>query len=462
MKQFVNPNSAKKGSFRFLYILALVAFLTATGPAMKTYEAIIPEASALPVFAEVSADDASQTADFSNGEQADAIVESSPQDLLRADTKVVTIKKGDTQQLTEKPTEQEATAKDTANESTDPEATEAIKLEDGGETLVKDTEDKQGFFDRLEKFLFPSPIEIDYELVKPNVVGNVMVLMYHGLLPKKPHADYMRTINDFKSDLQKLYDGGYRLVSLSDLIENNISVPAGTTPVVLTFDDGLATAFSLVEKDGKLVPKEDCAVDIINKFSENHKDFGRAGIFFVNGNQTVFKGAGTIEQRFKYLVDNGYEIGNHTFSHKQLNKLNSQQLQAEIGKLDFHVDSFLPGYKINAVAYPYGVRPRDNLLGYTISGEYDGRKYNYALGIKEGQTGASAAPNHKKFDPLNFPRVRGSDNAETDLGWQLRYFEKHPELRYISDGFPNRISVPKKYEGNVNMDSIGDKELYVY
>lgn len=307
-----------------------------------------------------------------------------------------------------------------------------------------------------------NPTEIDYEKIKPYEVGQIMILMYHGIVEGKAPSSYQRNVDDFKKDLELLYNGGFRLIKLQDLIDNNISVEAGYTPVILTFDDGIETSFSLVQQDGKLVPKENSAVDILNKFSESHPDFGKAATFYINGSAEPFKGAGSLKERFTYLIENGYDIGNHTFAHKDLSTLNKDQLESEIGKVEKIIKDELPNYKVTSLSYPFGKRPTEELRAYGLNGSFEGLEYTYAIALREGQSGASSSPNHIKYDPLNIPRVRGSNDENTDLGWQLEQYKTMPELKYISDGDPNTISVPKDYEGNVNKESLGNKKLNIY
>jgi hypothetical protein len=89
--------------------------------------------------------------------------------------------------------------------------------------------------------------------------------------------------------------------------------------------------------------------------------------------------------------------------------------------------------------------------------------YKYAAGLRVGPNGKiRVAPNHVTYDPLNLPRVRGSEGEDGDLWSFFQYYEKHPGYRYISDGDPNRISLPQQYEKNVNKETLGDKELYLY
>lgn len=311
----------------------------------------------------------------------------------------------------------------------------------------------------------PTPKPIDYTVVKPYEVGQIMILMYHGIEPEVAEKDvYQRSIADFKNDLSELYDRGFRVLSLKDLINNNITTEAGFTPVVITFDDGISTSFSLVSENGKLVPKPDCGFDILMKFNEQHPDFGMAATFFVNGNNDPFKGAGTQAERFEYLIANGCDIGNHTYSHAYLNKLNAEEIAEEIGKVDEMIKTALPGYTPVGVSYPFGIRPADDLKKLVLDGTYNGKAYHYDFALREGMSEASNIPNRNGYDVLNIPRARGSSTKDetTDLWGRLRLYETNPEYRYISDGNPNRIAVPKQYEDNVNKESIGDKELFVY
>lgn len=311
----------------------------------------------------------------------------------------------------------------------------------------------------------PTPAPIDYEAVRPYEVGQIMVLMYHGIEKEvAPNDYYQRTVEDFKNDLLELYNRGFRVISLKDLINNNITTEAGYTPVVITFDDGRPSSFSLASENGRLVPTPDCGLDILMKFNEQYPDFGMAATFFINGNNDPFKGAGTQKERFEYLIANGCDIGNHTYSHPYLNKLNAEQIMEEVGKVDEMIKAALPDYMPVGVAYPFGIRPEEELRGLVLDGTYNGKAYHYDFALREGMSEASNIPNRNGYDVLNLPRARGSDTEgeTTDLWGRLRFYEENPEYRYISDGNPDRIAVPKQYEDNVNKESLGGKELYIY
>jgi peptidoglycan/xylan/chitin deacetylase (PgdA/CDA1 family) len=299
-------------------------------------------------------------------------------------------------------------------------------------------------------------------LPPPNEVGHIMVLMFHGVDQGRARQPYMCTAEAFQEFLRRLYADGFRTLPLGDLMENRVTTPAGYTPVVLTFDDGLPTAFSLREGPLGLGPDPGCAVGLLERFAEAHPDFGRAATFFINGRPQTFAGDGTLAQRLQWLADRGYELGNHTFSHRGLEDAAGEEIQAELGRLEAWLAPLVPGYVMKAVAYPYGQRPPRALRTFMLAGEYQGRPYRYAWALKEGQNGASAAPNHVAFDPLAIPRVRGTDNAVTDLGWYLARYRQVPGLRYISDGDPDVITVPKSLEEQVNRQSLAGKRLAVY
>ncbi|MCL2420322.1 MAG: polysaccharide deacetylase family protein [Defluviitaleaceae bacterium] len=312
--------------------------------------------------------------------------------------------------------------------------------------------------------LAPEP---DPEPIFPNEVGEIMILVYHGLHEETP-GPYDRLTSDFRNDLQMLYDQGYRLISMADLINNNITTPAGYTPVVLSFDDSLPSAFSLKElEDGTLTPVPDTAVYIINAFYEKNPSFGRTAIFFVNAWREPFEGEGTLEARFRYLIDNGFEVGNHSYNHPDFSRLNAQRLQQEMGSLNQFIRRHLPDYQSLAMAYPFSIRPHAGLRHYALAGEYNGIPYNYTWALRVGNTGSPAVPHHVRFDPLNVSRVIASDASTNyrsvpDLGYLLRRFEREPHLRFISDGNPNTITVPRCQLHYVDMYSLGDKELVVY
>ena len=175
--------------------------------------------------------------------------------------------------------------------------------------------------------------EIDIASVKPNEAGKIMVVMFHNFVDtyKKGDKKFTTTFNDFRNLLQTLYSSDYRLISLNDYLNNKIDVPAGCIPMVFTFDDGTSGQFNLLEENGGLAANRQSAVGIMEEFNKLHPDFGLKATFFVNLGDLTFSGKGTLADRLKYLIDRGFEIGNHTYTHIYLNKVKSaDEIQKEI------------------------------------------------------------------------------------------------------------------------------------
>jgi peptidoglycan/xylan/chitin deacetylase (PgdA/CDA1 family) len=304
------------------------------------------------------------------------------------------------------------------------------------------------------------PPNIDYKEVKPNELGHIMVVMYHGIMDLPP---YHRTPEDFRKDLMYMYENGYRPISMRDYIDQNIDLEPGLTPIVLTFDDGLSSTFSLVYEKGDLVPAPNTAVAIMEAFSKEFPDFGKAAAFYINSDLKVFEGEGTVEERLKWLVDNGYDVANHTSQHAKLSTLDEEAVQEHIGRTDQLIkESIGNDYIVDSLSYPFGVRPKEGLLQFVLEGTYEHHAYVNKIALKEGPSGPFVPPYHMKFDNLLVPRVRGSEGDIQDLWWFFEYYENNSHLRYISDGNKERVSVPKSLEHLINFDVILDKEVYTY
>lgn len=306
---------------------------------------------------------------------------------------------------------------------------------------------------------------IDYNAIKPNECGQIMVVMFHNFVDtyQKGDKEYTTTFSEFEKLLQGLYDKKYRLISLTDMLNNNIDVPAGCTPIVFTFDDGTVGEFNLIEKDGNLVVNPRSAVGIMEAFSKAHPDFGLNGTFYVNlGIKTTFKGAGTMSERLKYLIDRGFEIGNHTKTHVSLpNVKTSQKMLEEVGGNQKLMNEYVPGYTFNSFSLPFGSASKD-LKEYVIQGNYEGTEYKHSAIMLVGANPAPS-PVSIKFDSLAIPRVRatGITKVECDLAWWLDTLSKG-NSQYVSDGNVNTITVPQQKKQNVDMAKLNGKQLVTY
>lgn len=311
------------------------------------------------------------------------------------------------------------------------------------------------------------PVPIDYEKIKPNEAGKVMVVMFHQFVQshtakKGSGWEYITTFQDFRNLLPTLYDKGYRLVNLNDYLDNSIAVQAGFKPMVFTFDDGTKGQFNLVEQNGSLAVNPDSAVGILEEFNKTHPDFGLKGTFYVNlGDNNTFQGAGTLQQRLQYLIDKGFEIGNHTFTHINLQKtLSADKIQEEIGGNQKKMYEMFPDYTMKTFSLPYG-SPSKDLKTYVVKGEYEGVKYDNKALMEVGAN-PNPSPVSIKFDPLSVDRVRASGikPVECDLAWWLEKVSTADE--YVSDGDPDTVAVPKSKEELVDPQKLNGKTLKIY
>src|SRR5207247_9381230 len=112
----------------------------------------------------------------------------------------------------------------------------------------------------------------------PNELGRIMILEYHKI--DYPEERWTRTPENFRRDLETLYTKGYRLINLGDLLDRRIQVPAGTTPVVLTFDDSSPGQFRYVEANGSVQIDPKSAIGVLETFIADKPYFGRGGTSF--------------------------------------------------------------------------------------------------------------------------------------------------------------------------------------
>jgi hypothetical protein len=99
----------------------------------------------------------------------------------------------------------------------------------------------------------PAGPAVDPAEVGANELGEVPVLMYHKVLDSGG-SEYDLTPEQFRGELQYLYDTGYRPIRTIDLVRGEIDIPAGTSPVVLTFDDSTREQFSVTPRTAPWTP----------------------------------------------------------------------------------------------------------------------------------------------------------------------------------------------------------------
>ncbi len=295
-------------------------------------------------------------------------------------------------------------------------------------------------------------------LLKPNELGDILILMYHEI--GSPEGEWRRTPENFRRDLQTLYALGYRAVSLQDVVNNRIDIPAGTSPVVLTFDDGNRGNFNYLEINGDLQLDRDCAVAIMENFYRENPDFGLAATFYIYW-PNPFRQPQYLQTKLNYLVEQGFEIGNHTNTHANLSRISPEEIRRELALHLRETHKYLPGYKITSLSLPYGAYPKEPLLAR--EGSHQGTSYQHEAVLLVGANPAPS-PYHKKFNQFKLPRIKASEIKTDGVGmydW-LEYFEENPSRRYISDGETNCITAPLSLEDNLDRTKTGEREVRFY
>ena len=307
----------------------------------------------------------------------------------------------------------------------------------------------------------PEISEIDLKTHKPNEAGSVMVLMYHDVVKDRPNDDLNRTPDQFRKDLQMLYDRKYHPVNAVEFVTNNMDVPVGKTPVVLTFDDARMSQFNVVTgADGNPHIDPDCAIGIMETFNKEHKDWPLKATFFVlpkeGRNGDPFGQPESVGEKFDYLVKRGYEVANHTSTHSSFRKLAADKIKWELGTAVKDIKEINPGAQMQTLALPYGHEPAAANIAAVLQGESNGAKYeNLAIFKAAWRPNLSAItkddkslynqPNFTVFNPAGLersvPDPRRAKSAGTFEYW-LQWFDKNPTDKYVSDGNPKVAAVP--------------------
>ena len=278
--------------------------------------------------------------------------------------------------------------------------------------------------------------------VKADELGSVPVLMYHQLRKDPGSNRYDITPKEFRAELQRLYDENYRPVTAGAYAAGDIDIPAGTHPVVLTFDDATTSQFAL---DGDR-PRKGTAVAILQEFAAGHQGFEPRATFFVNddpfANQSGVLG---------WLHDNGFEVAVHTTSHTILRDISSERVQKEIVTNARMIERETGAFP-TTFALPLGVHPKKEKLA--AKGSYDGTSYDFA-GVFLVGAGPARSPFHEKFDGENIPRIRSQNRKGPDRQWEsggwLDWYADNPERRFTSDGDATVVSFPAAKKGEADL-----------
>lgn len=301
---------------------------------------------------------------------------------------------------------------------------------------------------------------IDYAEVRPNELGSIPVIMYHEIKGTQ-NKSLTRSLADFQKDLEAMRQAGFYPVNLGDVANNNIDVPAGKSPIVLTFDDARPSQFQLIETPNAMKIDPNCAVGIMEAFHKKHPDdWPLRATFFVLPKSRLttetFGQLGLGGQKMQYLIQQGMEIANHTTNHKSLRGMNAAQIQQEIGYANNQILRDAPDAKITVFAAPRGQFPRDKKLWqYLKKGTFEGKNYEHKL-IMLAAWRPMPSPASKDFDSNEgMERIDSINGLNGVRDWIKKLTTGGTDIsRYVSDGDPNVVSYPKSDERMANLKAL--------
>lgn len=292
----------------------------------------------------------------------------------------------------------------------------------------------------------------------PNELGRIPIVEWH--LVGDTDGPYRVSRTRFLAELTALHARGYVPIALGDLLAGRIDLPAGKSPVLLTFDDSSPSQFRYLERDGRLVVDSNSALGILEAFLAQHPDWSPRAVFCLlpaaDAGHAFFGDRGIEGQRtawrhpkLRHLVARGYELCNHTLWHARLDRSAPALVREQLARGVMAIDSAVPGYPVRALALPYGLWPRERALA--VSGAWTPparrgapppapvRYRHEAVFLVAG--GPARSPHDPAFDPLALPRV--PLQGGTSLTRTLDALDRPgPGARYVSDGNPATVARP--------------------
>ncbi|MDH7462015.1 polysaccharide deacetylase family protein [Chitinophagaceae bacterium 26-R-25] len=280
-----------------------------------------------------------------------------------------------------------------------------------------------------------------------NELGRIMVLEYHLIGDSEDR--WKRTPENFRKDLQMLYDSGYYPVSVHDIATGHIDIPAGTTPFALTFDDSSQGQFRMLNENGKTVIDPKCAVGVMEDFKKAHPGWPLTATFYVlpaiKPTLRLFAQPEYKKEKLEWLVKNGYEIGSHSWYHEPLGKLSDADVQKHLTMFVKEIKAYLPDYEVHSIALPLGVHAKNRALEET--GSFEGTTYKHESVLLVGSSD-NVSPYNKNFSRLGIERIQEGDQYYGP-GAFIKSQTKH-KTRFVSDGDPKTITAPAAMKEQLN------------
>lgn len=285
-----------------------------------------------------------------------------------------------------------------------------------------------------------------------NELGEIPILMYHQIIDIGDNAayyegnvdkdGYQRSAKAFREDLEFYYANGYRMIRLNDYIDGKINCEKGKSPLIITFDDGVSNIKIKEEtEDGQMIIDENCAIGILEEFKTKYPDFNVTATFFLHGG--LFNLGEQNQKAMKWVVDHGYDIGNHTIGHNNLSDGGKIFAQRKVAEMYDLLEKMIGDKFVNIVALPYGVpvifNHHTNQALYEFT---ENEKTYHTKSLIKSLYLPEKSPFHKEANVKFLERIFAVDSEKPDDGIK-NIFAKLEKVRYISDGDENTITIKK-------------------
>ncbi len=283
------------------------------------------------------------------------------------------------------------------------------------------------------------PALTDAELaeLRVNEIGRVLVMEWHDIGTEDSRWD--NALSTFEAQLRELYDRGYRPISVEEFATGRFDIPAGTSPVLLTFDDSYRQHFHFAE-DGS-TPHPDSAVGILEQMARDHPDWRARAVFsfywpvpFRDTDREV------IEHKLRYLVEHGFDLANHTYNHDDLSEMTDEEVQANLARAEAELaDVVGPDHRVRAMTLTQGIWPQNRELA--VRGEANGFRYEHDIVFLVGFM-PTRSPHHVEYDPMEVQRVQA---YVPEFRKWIDWLDEEPGRRLISDGDPDTVTYPSSF-----------------
>ncbi len=170
------------------------------------------------------------------------------------------------------------------------------------------------------------------KLIGANEMGMILVVAYSNISAQASDSA-TRTPDQLRDDLALLDSKGFFPINIRDLATGDIDIPAGKSPVAITFDGSSPGQYRILDDD-TLDPN--CAVGVMQSLAQGGYWSPKATFFclvdVVPNENEVFGQAERRMEKLRNLVDWGYEIGSNTKTRLDLSAATQDSIRSELAE----------------------------------------------------------------------------------------------------------------------------------